>query len=216
MEHNKKWLDNYTWYTSSVKGVGCARNNLLSMAGAEFVLWLDSDVELEFDPVPVLFEVMERFGVEGVCASQLTVGDKWFLRVAAEMDKLDVERRGGVRVVEARAFQCGLYRREALLKVGGFDSLFDVAGEDNDVVRRMIAEGMLVLQCSRVIVKHHVDAQRYWGKFKGYHRGFSQLAATMKDNYQPEVHGPAIDLSMFKRMPLKYSLYKLREKLALM
>jgi hypothetical protein len=215
MERNNKWLGSYTWYTSAVKGVGVARNELLNKGGSPFVLWLDSDIELEFDPVPVLFEVMQKFNVSGVCAGQLTVGDKWFLKVAAEMDRLDVERHGGVKVVEARAFQCALYKREDLLKVGGFDSAFDVAGEDNDVVRRMIAQGMLVLHYNKLVVKHHVNAQTYWRKFKGYHKGFSQLAATMHDQYQPETQSSAIDFSMLKRMPLKYPLYKLKEKLSI-
>jgi GT2 family glycosyltransferase len=215
MENNKKWLSNYTWYTSTVKGVGYARNELLKKAQASLVLWLDSDIELEFDPVPALFNVMQKFNVSGVCAGQLTVGRKWFLQVAAEMDKLERERYGGVKIVEARAFQCALYKREDLLKVDGFDTAFNVAGEDNDVIRRMIAQGMLVLHCNKVIVKHHVNEQTYWRKFKGYHQGFSQLAATMKSEYQPETQRAALDFSMLRRMPLKYPLYKLREKLSL-
>ncbi|MGD6935115.1 MAG: glycosyltransferase family 2 protein [Candidatus Bathyarchaeia archaeon] len=216
MENNKKFLGSYTWHTSTAKGVGNARNELIKKAEASLVLWLDSDIELDFDPVPVLLEVMEKFHVSGVCAGQLTVGDKWFLKVAAEMDKLEIERHGGIKIVESRAFQCGLYKREDLLKVGGFDPAFDVAGEDNDVIRRMIAQGMLVLQCNKIIVKHHVNEQTYWRKFKGYHKGFSQLAATAKSEYQPETQGSALDFSMFRRMPLKYPLYKLKEKLSLM
>lgn len=216
MENNKKWLNSYKWHTSTAKGVGNARNELLQKAEAPLVLWLDSDIELDFDPVPALFEVMTKFHVSGVCAGQLTVGSRWFLQVAAEMDKLEIQRHGGIKIVEARAFQCALYRREDLLKVGGFDPAFDVAGEDNDVIRRMIAAGMLVLHCNRVIVKHHVNPETYWRKFKGYHKGFSQLAATVKDEYQPETQGPALDFSMWRRMPLKYPLYKLKEKLSLM
>jgi GT2 family glycosyltransferase len=132
------------------------------------------------------------------------------------MDKLEIERHGGIKIVESRAFQCALFKREDLLKVGGFDSTFDIAGEDNDVIRRMIAAGMLVLNCNKLIVKHHVNPETYWRKFKGYHKGFSQLAATMKDGYQPEVQNSALDFSMFRRMPLKYPLYKLKEKLSLM
>jgi GT2 family glycosyltransferase len=216
MENNKQWLSSYVWYTSAVKGVGNARNELLKKTQSELVLWLDSDVELAFDPVPVLYEVMQKFNVSGVCAGQLTVGGKWFLQVAAEMDRLEVERHGGVSVVEARAFQCALYRREDLLKVGGFDPAFDVAGEDNDMIRRMISMGLLVLHCNKLIVKHHVNEQTYWRKFKGYHKGFSQLAATTKAEYQPEAQRSALDFSMLRRMPLKYALYKIKEKLALM
>jgi GT2 family glycosyltransferase len=216
MESNKKWLSSYPWHTSTVKGVGNARNELLKKAASPLVLWLDSDVELDFDPVPVLFDVMQKFNVSGVCAGQLTVGSKWFLKVAAEMDKLEIERHGGVKIVEARAFQCALYKREDVLKVGGFDPVFDVAGEDNDVVRRMIGAGMLVLHCNKIVVKHFVNEQTYWSKFKGYHQGFSRLAETMKTEYQPEVQGSAFDFSMFRRMPLKYPLYKLKEKLSLM
>jgi hypothetical protein len=38
----------------------------------------------------------------------------------------------------------------------------------------------------------------------------------MKAEYQPEVQGSAFDFSMFRRMPLKYPLYKLKETLSLM
>jgi GT2 family glycosyltransferase len=215
MEHSKEWLSSYPWHTSTVKGVGHARNELLNKAQSPLVLWLDSDIELEFDPVPALLEIMQKFNVSGVCAGQLTVGNKWFLKVASEMDKLEIERHGGVKVVEARAFQCALYKREDLLKAGGFDSAFDVAGEDNDVIRRMITQGLLVLQCNKIIVKHHVNEQTYWHKFKGYHQGFNQLNATMKPEYQPETQSSALDFSMLKRMPIKYPLYKLKEKLSL-
>ncbi|MDR2699400.1 MAG: glycosyltransferase [Nitrososphaerota archaeon] len=215
MKNNKKWLAGYSWHISTVKGVGNARNELLKKATSSLVLWLDSDIELSFDPVPILYGVMQKFNVSGVCAGQLTVGGKWFLKVAAEMDKLEIERRGGVKIVEARAFQCALYKREDLLKVGGFDSVFNVAGEDNDMVRRMIAAGLLVLHSNKIIVRHHVNEQTYWRKFKGYHKGFSQLAATMKAEYQPEVQGSAFDFSMLCHMPLKYPLYKLKEKLSL-
>lgn len=216
MKNNLKWLGSYTWHTSTVKGVANARNELLRKATAPLVLWLDSDIALDFDPFPVLYDVMQKFGVSGVCAGQLTVGSKWFLKVAAEMDRLEIERHGGVKIVESRAFQCALYKREDLLKVGDFNPVFDVAGEDNDVVRRMLAAGLLVLHSNRIIVKHHVNEKTYWGKFKGYHEGFRRLAATINVEYQPEVQGSAFDFSMFRRMPLKYPLYKLKEKLSLM
>jgi GT2 family glycosyltransferase len=216
MEKNKQTLKTYKWQTSNAKGVGNARNELLKKAESSLVFWLDSDIELESDPIPTLYEVMQKFNVSGVCAGQLTVGNKWFLKVAAEMDKLEIERHGGIKIVEARAFQCALYRREDLLKAGGFDPSFEVAGEDNDVIRRMIANGMLVLHCNKLIVKHHVNPETYWKKFKGYHKGFSQLASTMKAEYQPEATSSALDFSMFRRMPLKYPLYKLKEKMALM
>jgi hypothetical protein len=133
MENNKKFLDGYRWSTSAAKGVGNARNELLKKAEAQLVFWIDSDVELESDPIPILYELMQKYNVSGICAGQLTVGDKWFLKVAAEMDKLEIERHGGVKIVESRAFQCALYRRDDLLKVGGFDPAFSVAGEDDDV-----------------------------------------------------------------------------------
>ncbi|MDR0797630.1 MAG: glycosyltransferase [Nitrososphaerota archaeon] len=215
MENNQKWLSSYTWYTSAVKGVGNARNELLKKATAPLVLWLDSDIELEFDPVPVLYGIMQKFNVSGVCAGQLTVGSKWFLKVAAEMDRLEIERHGGVKIVDARAFQCALYKREDLLKIGGFNPVFDVAGEDNDVIRRMISEGLLVLHTNKILVNHHVNEQTYWRKFKGYHKGFNQLDTTMKNEYQPEVQRSAFDFSMLCRMPLKYPLYKLKEKLSI-
>jgi GT2 family glycosyltransferase len=216
MENNKKFLDGYRWSTSAAKGVGNARNELLKKAEAQLVFWIDSDIELESDPIPVLYELMQKYNVSGVCAGQLTVGDKWFLKVAAEMDRLEIERHSGVKIVESRAFQCALYRRDDLLKVGGFDPAFDVAGEDDDVIRRMIGAGMLVLHSNKLVVKHHVNPDTYWGKFKGYHQGFAQLAATMKPEYQPGTTGSALDFTMFKRMPLKYPLYKLKEKYSLM
>lgn len=216
MEKNKKILNDYQWKTSTAKGVGNARNELLQKSTSPLVFWLDSDIELDIDPIPALYDLMQKFNVSGVCAGQLTVGNKWFLKVAAEMDKLEIERHGGVKIVESRAFQCALYKREDLLEVGGFDSAFDVAGEDNDVIRRMIGRGMLVLQCNKLVVKHHVNEKTYWKKFKGYHKGFSQLAASMKDGYQPEAMYSALDFSMFRRMPLQYMLYKLKEKLSLM
>jgi GT2 family glycosyltransferase len=212
MENNKKWLSNYIWSTSSIKGVGHARNELLKKAQSPLILWLDSDIELDFDPVPTLFEVMQKFNVSGVCAGQLTVGNKWFLQVAAGMDKIEIARHSGIKIVEARAFQCALYKREDLLKIGGFDSSFTIAGEDNDAARRMIAAGMLVLHSNKIVVKHHISEQTYWRKMKNYRIAANKLAMTMKEEYQPEVKGQmALYFKMFRHMPLKFLLYKLKE-----
>jgi len=215
MQKNAKFLSGYEWKTSEAKGIGNARNELLRKSEKPLVFWLDSDIELEYDPVPILYGIMEKLNVSGVCAGQITVGNKWFLKVAQEMDKLDVERRGGIRIVEARAFQCALFKREDMVKAGGFDPLFSTAGEDNDLVRRMISKGMLILQYNKVIVKHHVDEKNYWKKFRNYREGFDKLQSTMKNDYQPETLFPSIDFGMLTRMPLLYALYKVKEKIYL-
>lgn len=215
MDKNRKLLNGYEWKTSVAKGVGNARNELLNKSEKPLVFWLDSDIELDYDPIPMLYNVMQKFNVSGVCAGQLTVGDKWFLKVAGEMDKLEIERHGGIKIVEARAFQCALFKREDMVKAGGFDPFFDVAGEDNDLVRRMIAKGMLILHYNGVIVKHHVNEKTYWKKFKNYHEGFNKLSSTLKEDYQPETVFAALDFSMFRRMPLLYPLYKVKEKISL-
>jgi len=215
MENNKKWLGSYPWHISTVKGEGNARNELLNKATAPLILWIDSDIELEFDPVPLLYDIMQKFNVSGVCAGQLTVGNKWFLQVVAEMDKIEIAKHRGIKIVESRAFQCALYKREDLLKIGGFDPSFNVAGTDNDAARRMIAAGMLVLHSNKVVVKHHISEKAYWSKIRNYHTAFNKLSATMKDGYQPEVQGAmALYFRMFKRMPLKFLFYKLKEMLA--
>jgi len=212
MENNKKWLNNYVWHISTVKGEANARNELLKKATAPLILWIDSDVELEFDPVPLLYNIMQKFNVSGVCAGQLTVGDKWFLQVAAGMDKIEIARHGGIKIIEARAFQCALYKRDDLLKIGGFDPSFNVAGTDNDTARRMIAAGMLVLHSNKVIVKHHINEQTYWRKMKNYRVAANKLATTMKEEYQPEVQGQmALYFKVFRHMPLKFLLYKIKE-----
>ncbi len=216
MEKNRKLLNGYEWKTSQAKGIGNARNELLRKSEKPLVLWLDSDIELEYDPAPVLYSVMQKFKVSGVCGAQLTVGDKWFLKVAAEMDKPEIERHGGIKIVDARAFQCGLFKREDMVEAGGFDSFFDNAGEDNDLVRRMISKGMLVLQYSRLVVKHHVNEETYWKKFRNYREGFTKLDSTTKNDYQPETLFSPIDFVMFRRMPVLYAFYKLKEKISLL
>jgi GT2 family glycosyltransferase len=215
MNRNRKLLNGYEWETSEIKGIGNARNDLLRKSEKSLVFWLDSDIELDYDPVPILYNVMQKFNVSGVSAGQLTVGNKWFLKVAGEMDKLDIERHSGIKIVEARAFQCALFKREDMVKAGGFDPFFDTAGEDNDLVRRMISKGMLILQYNGVIVKHHVDEKNYWKKFKKYREGFTKLTFTMKEGYQPETLFPSIDFGMFMRMPILYALYKAKEKIYL-
>jgi GT2 family glycosyltransferase len=216
MEKNKTLLSGYEWKTSDLKGLGNARNDLLTRSQQSLVFWLDSDIELDCDPIPILYDVIQKFNVSGVCAGHLTVGDKWFLKVAGEMDKLEIERHAGVKIVEARAFQCALFKRDDMVKAGGFDPFFDKAGEDNDLVRRMISKGMLILQYNGLVVKHHVADRNFWKKFKVYREGFAKLSSTMKDGYQPETVFSAVDFTMLRRMPIQYSAYKIKEKIALM
>lgn len=126
------------------------RNYGVSKAAGEFVLIIDSDMELGKDVVGQCAAAFADPQVEGVVIPEESFGTGFW----AQCKRLERSFYVGVPWMEAaRAF-----RRETYLKLGGYDEAM-VSGEDWDLSQRAEAEGKLSRTAS--FVRHNEGALKF-------------------------------------------------------
>ena len=84
---------------------------------------------------------------------------------------------GCPREAEASSFAIGgsLFRKEAIVSVGGFDRSFTVVAEDTDLSARLIQAGWKILNCKTSIF-YHISRQSWkelHKQYRGWGRGFA-------------------------------------------
>jgi len=122
-------------------GLAAARNTALAAMDCDIILYIDADAPAD----PTLVEtVLAGFvsddvvgvGGQGIEANVHTLADRW--------RSLHAVQSHGQRALERCEYLFGLcmaYRCAALMKVGGFSSLFRTNAEDMDVGFRLTAAG---------------------------------------------------------------------------
>ena len=89
------------------------------------------------------------------------------------------------REVVASSFGIGgsLFKKEAIVKVGGFDPSFAGVAEDTDLIARLIKVGWKIFNCKTAIFYHY--SRESWGdlyrQYRNYGRGFA--LATKKHSW---------------------------------
>jgi glycosyltransferase involved in cell wall biosynthesis len=119
------------------------RNVGISAAKGEYVLWIDSDMELPPDVISDALATAERSGATAVFIGEATVGEGYWTACRA------LERQcyvGRDRIESPR-----LVRREYFERRGGF--LTSLAGtEDAELRNRMLADGSVLAHAKAMIV----------------------------------------------------------------
>ena len=146
------------------EGFGAAVNRGIQEAfdqGTEYVLILNHDIVLSDDVVQKLSERMELEASCGVLSAfQLTYDDAKVdpqFRTYAGTEFWDDRffgRRSPVYWVGFVPAAAILVRRATLLEIGGFDPLFFMYGEDDDLCRRVLAGGWKVGFVPDALVQH--------------------------------------------------------------
>jgi GT2 family glycosyltransferase len=157
-------------------GFGQAANIGLQIAldaGAEFVFLLNQDVVVEADALSVLLAEMAANPDLGLLSAlQLTYDgrgvDPTFRRYAGEQfwDDLLLGTPQSCYRVTYMPTAAVLIRRQALADVKGFDPLFFMYGEDDDLCRRLAETGWSVGFAQNARVRHWhglLNARRSWG-----------------------------------------------------
>jgi glycosyltransferase involved in cell wall biosynthesis len=77
------------------------------------------------------------------------------------------------------------FRKDALMKIGGFDSIFRAAGDDVDVCWRMQQSGSTIGFHPSAVVWHHRrnSFKAYWKQQKGYGKAEALLEAKWPEKY---------------------------------
>lgn len=130
------------------KGIGSARNVVVSNACGKYIVWFDADMILSKDYIRKQVELMQKYlkiGIaKGIC--RLNPKDNLLstLENVAEF-ATHFKNKGKVtsKLVHLGTAGC-IYRVKALRQVGGFDESLTSAGEDTDVAHRIIEAGWLL------------------------------------------------------------------------
>jgi len=147
--------------------VGKARQNLLMKARGKYLLWIDSDIELLKNPLDDLLQYLESDEkIAGACSSTIELDNTYYLNEKVRRLSADIYPK------KKSHFNCGLFKKSALLKAGGFDPEL-AAGEDNDIRLRLIKEGFKVIGLKKSLVTHH--SSRDEKKEKAYFNAYKQL-----------------------------------------
>lgn len=150
------------------EGPAAARNLGTGIATGEYVLYLDSDVELAPDWIEVaLAHFADAPKLAAVGGKVLYANDSDFVnsyggclsRLGLAWDAREGEAARDVTEVEARLWiNCSavLMRRAAVQEVGGFDPRFFYAFEDSDLGWRLALAGWDQICVPEASVLHHV------------------------------------------------------------
>jgi glycosyltransferase involved in cell wall biosynthesis len=147
----------------SVSSRSAARNIGTSQSGGEYLLFIDSDMELSPELVSECVETTRKLRVDAVMIPEVRVGIGFWAKCRA------LERMtyiGDPLIESARFFQ-----RKTIISLGGFDERLE-AGEDWDLQARL-ENAHRKLGRVRSVVKHHegrltlrrlISKQYYYGK----------------------------------------------------
>jgi GT2 family glycosyltransferase len=175
------------WIRNSVSlGPAAARNIGLRLAKTPYVAFTDNDVEVQSGWMEKLVNHLANspLDVAGVGGSVMDDGTNLVGRYCTKLSLLDpYTYRGRVAyVVTANA----VFRREALIKVGGFDERFRMpGGEDPDVSFRLLRAGYRLEHNKKAMVVHHYSPSwlSFMKTFHRYGRGCRMAMEALVDAY---------------------------------
>lgn len=135
-------------------GFGRAVNHLLEIVGAEYVLVLNPDVEIDINAIVDLIDIADRAPEAWILSPTLCFSDGRIQR-----SYLPFEKKGGeVLIVDQVLGAVMLLRRKEILALGGFDENLFLYGEDEDLCFRVVGAG------ARVCVAEKIQAKHLYGK----------------------------------------------------
>lgn len=148
-----------------ISPISKARQHLLKQAKGDYVLWIDSDVELINNPLNEMLSYFSQ-NVAGVCATTIEMDKTYMFDSAVRKCLPKVYHK------KKSHFNCGLFKKKYLFDIGGFDTKL-IAAEDNDLQIRLNKAGYHVLGLKKVTVLHH--SSRSFEKEKWYFEGYKTL-----------------------------------------
>ena len=191
-----KETDIPTFVTSSKgKGLGATRQIAVENAEGDYIIWVDDDTMVTKDFIKMHIEFMEKNpNIGAACGKEIpppcaeTVADlldsiSWLL----PHRNLKYIGTGG-----------SIFRLEAIVGVGGFDTEIKGAGEDWDISHRIYRSGWLlsINNSAEIRTKGHSseNLRALWKRGSWYGRGNHLLYHKFKDQSLLLGHFPLIDL----------------------
>ena len=184
-----------TCYHQKNSGPAAARNKGVELAGAELIFFTDADCIVNRDwleQMALPFTKSEVAAVKGVYRTEQRAIVARFCQLEfAERFKM-LSRRISIDMVDTYS---AAFRREIFQTVGGFDTAFPVANnEDTELSYRMAAQGHLMVFNPNAVVQHlnHPDSIRKYFLLK-FSRGYWRIMVyrmfpgkMVRDSYTPQ------------------------------
>ena len=146
-----------------------ARNLGLARSKGDYVLFLDSDQQLDSSVIEDCVSVCVRHGVEAVVIPEVFVGVNFWGACSALWKNSMVRawgRRGGIP---------RFYRKSAVVKSGAFDDRLRF-WEDSELYQRLKQAGLKEARCNGQIVHYEVDSLRgVVRKYLSYGRSIAEF-----------------------------------------
>jgi glycosyltransferase involved in cell wall biosynthesis len=159
--------------------VSKARQRGLESAQGEYILWLDSDIELRENPIDIFMALLEKGGVSGYSLTVPNTMANIFKRVHEEVN---FNRVPDFYESTVCLFECGIFERAKMMEVGGFDREMR-AGEDNYMAMKLRKAGYPCYKTKRVVVDHYYDSRNLGEKQRGYGWGVQEVKNIFGEEY---------------------------------
>jgi GT2 family glycosyltransferase len=171
--HTKKTLnfleahsDRITWIRQKSPNLPMARNNGLSKALGDFVIFVDDDVLLPANCITLLVSHLASRDCDGVTGMVSFEKDARELRLQYEKEYGSFKNlsSNGLVMVDQFIGAVMAFRREVFARVGGFDEnlglLFpSAAGEDYEFCRRVRQERYKLAIATNLVIQHPLGAE---------------------------------------------------------
>ncbi|MDW8042258.1 MAG: glycosyltransferase [Nitrososphaerota archaeon] len=166
------------------KGLGYARDIGWRATDSPYVMMLDSDVVVRRWFMEEAVELLQRDGQLGGVSAKLRPvieGRGWLTVFQAKNLAIHLHLSEPTYPAEAVALHtaCTVFRRSALMEVGGFDHYFRLAKEDSDISFRLRKAGYRLSYLD--VEALHLERARFWRTNFRYGRSYVHIAEKHPD-----------------------------------
>ena len=191
-------------------GLSAARNLGWRAATGEIVAYCDADTRVDADWLSYLVQPLLTTDAVGVGGPNVVPDDDgWVAQCVARSPGGPTHVLLNDTVAEHIPGCNMAFRRWALAEVGGFDPIYNKAGDDVDVCWRLQDRGWhLAFSPSALVWHHHRNSVKaYWKQQVGYGEGesFLELRHSQKFNKRGQTHWQG---RIYSHLPAYRSLFK--------